>query len=102
MKFTFHPEALEEYREAARYYETQRSGLGMSFIIEIEATIQRIQEAPKRWHKIAEGIRSCRTRTFPYAVLYATDSGVLHLIAVMHLHREPGYWRGRRATPPEP
>lgn len=42
----FHPEAGLEYREAATFYDTRRLGLGAAFTLEVEATIERIMEAP--------------------------------------------------------
>ena len=39
--------------------------------------------------------RKARLKRFPYAVVYWIDDGALRIIAVMHLHREPGYWHGR-------
>lgn len=45
----FHPEARLEYREAATFYDSRRPGLGAAFTLEVEATIERIMEAPDRW-----------------------------------------------------
>jgi len=42
MRYEFHPEALEEYQEAARYYEDCQSGLGQCFIDSIDYAISRI------------------------------------------------------------
>ena len=39
--------------------------------------------------------RKARLKRFPYAVVYWLDGGTLRIIAIMHLHREPGYWHGR-------
>jgi hypothetical protein len=30
---------------------------------------------------------------FPHAVLYRATAGEVQIIAVMHLHRRPGYWQ---------
>jgi hypothetical protein len=30
---------------------------------------------------------------FPYAILYRIASDEVQIVAVMHLHRRPGYWR---------
>lgn len=95
MTHDFHPEARLEYREAATYYESRRSGLGAAFSVEVEATIQRILEAPDRWRCIEQDVRTCRTRTFPYTILYTVESNSVLIIAVMHLRRKPGYWRDR-------
>lgn len=95
MTFQFHPEARLEYLEAVAFYESRRKGLGAAFTLEVEATIQRLLEAPERWPKLEFDIRVCRTRTFPYGVLYSIESDAIVILAVMHLHREPGYWRQR-------
>lgn len=96
MKYSFHPEAHAEYRDAALYYEEHRQGLGEAFVVEVEATIARILDSPHRWRRIAPDIRSCRTRTFPYAVLYSIEGDFILVTAVMHLRRKPGYWVTRR------
>lgn len=35
MKFDFHPEALEEYKDATRYYEGCQSGLGHERVLRV-------------------------------------------------------------------
>ncbi len=41
-------------------------------------------------------LRKCRFDVFPYALVYRIeDADNLQVIAVMHLSREPGYWRNR-------
>ena len=65
MTYEFHPEARVEYREAALFYETRRSGLGAAFTLEIEAAIQRIVKEPDRWRIIEQDVRRCLTHTFP-------------------------------------
>lgn len=39
--------------------------------------------------------RKASLKRFPYAVVYWMDDDTLRIIAIMHLHREPGYWHGR-------
>ena len=95
MTYAFHPDARLEYREAAAFYESRRPGLGAAFSVEIEETIRRILEAPERWRCIEQDVRTCRTRTFPYAILYTVEKGSVLIVTVMHLRRKPGYWRNR-------
>ena len=71
MRFEFHPEALAEYEDAARYYAGCQFGLEPRFIAAVEQVIQQIIEAPDRWLVLEEDIRRCLTRVFPYAVLYS-------------------------------
>jgi len=96
MRYEFHPEALEEYRQAALWYAEREPELGLQFIGSVEDAIKRVVDAPSRWRVIEEDVRRCLTRVFPYAVLYTIESDFLLIVAVMHCSREPGYWRGRR------
>lgn len=99
MSYEFHPEALEEYEEAALYYAERDPGFGLRFIEAVEQTIQRILEAPNRWRVIDEDVRRCLTRVFPYAVLYTVEADFILIVAVMHCSREPGYWKQRVVRP---
>ena len=61
----------------------------------VEHAVQQIVEAPERWRVLEEDIRRCLVRVFPYAVLYTIEKDYVLVIAVMHCHREPGYWHNR-------
>jgi plasmid stabilization system protein ParE len=95
MKFEFHPEALEEYKDAARYYEECQSSLGHRFIAAVEQAILHITEKPEQWKILEEDVRRHLTRVFPYAILYTIESDYILIIAVMHCNRKPGYWKNR-------
>ncbi len=69
MRYEFHPEALEEYNEAAFYYAQKEPGLDLLFITSVENAIQRILHDPRRYRRIEEDVRRCLTRVFPYAIL---------------------------------
>jgi len=73
MNYDFHPEARLEYREAATFYETRRSGLGSAYTLEVEAAIKRILEAPDRWRVIEQDVRRCLTHAFPFGILYTVE-----------------------------
>ena len=47
MKLEFHPEALAEFEDAAKYYATCRDNLELRFIAAIEAIFKRILEYPE-------------------------------------------------------
>ncbi len=70
MRYEFHPEALEEYREAAHWYENREPNLALRFVGEVEDAIRRILDAPDRWRIIEEDVRRCLTHVFPYSILY--------------------------------
>jgi len=56
--------------------------LDADFATEIHATIQRAVTMPL-------------TNRFPYEALYALDGRSIYMLAVMHMRRQPGYWRAR-------
>ncbi|MEK6679360.1 MAG: type II toxin-antitoxin system RelE/ParE family toxin [Nitrospirota bacterium] len=93
--FLFHPEALMEADESARFYEERQEGLGKRFIEALTDTINRIIRNPKLYIKIDDTIRKCRLLHFPYGVIYRDINEFIEIIAVMHLKREPGYWKSR-------
>jgi plasmid stabilization system protein ParE len=95
MTFEFHPEALAEYEAAACYYADRQDDLDLRFITVVERAIRQIQESPQKWRLLEDDVRRCLTRTFPYAILYTIEPDYILIIAVMHCHREPGYWRHR-------
>ncbi len=95
MRYEFHPDAFTEYEEAAQYYAGCQEGLEFRFIAAVEHAVQQIIEDPKRWTIFEDDIRLCLTRVFPYAILYTIEKDYVLIIAVMHCHREPGYWHHR-------
>ena len=40
-------------------------------------------------------MRRCRLSRFPYGLIYAVEGANMLVLAVAHLHRDPGYWRDR-------
>ena len=95
MRWEFHPDALQEYREAISYYAERSPILALRFVDAVEDAIQRILEAPSAWGSLKGDVRRCRTRRFPYGVLYAIERDRIFIVAVMHGSREPGYWQRR-------
>ncbi len=95
MNVLFHPDAELEFNEAIDYYEDVENGLGYDFSIEIANAISRIIAFPKAWPVIDDNIRRALVRRFPYGVLYSEDQETVYVVAVMHLHRNPEYWKHR-------
>lgn len=99
MTWDFHPEALAEYEDAARYYAECEEGLELRFILALESAFRDIVRSPERWRIFESDVRRYLVNVFPYAVLYSIECDSILVIAVMHCHREPGYWKHRLGTP---
>jgi len=95
MRIEFHPDAFAEYQAAVAHYEDRRPGLGARFILAIEKALESIRQAPERWPILEDDVRRRLTRVFPFAVLYTIEREYILVVAIMHCHREPGYWRRR-------
>ena len=96
MNYFFHPEALAEYSEAAYYYSEISSSLAERFIFHIENGIDKIISHPLAWQPIEEDIRRYLIKRFPFGIYYTIeDNDSIIIQAVMHLSREPDYWKSR-------
>ena len=69
MRHEFHPEAFEEFEEAAHYYADCQEGLELRFVAAVESAIRRILESPGRWRVFEADVRRCLTHVFPHAIL---------------------------------
>jgi plasmid stabilization system protein ParE len=95
MIFKFHESAEKELLDAIDYYESSEPGLGFKFSGEVLSAIYRICEHPQAWTEIDAQTRRCLTQKFPYGILYRIVENEILIMAVMHLHRKPDYWKER-------
>jgi len=95
LKYSFHPTAEKELNQAVDYYNECQGGLGLSFAKEIHLAIQNILSFPNAWPPLSANTRRCLMKRFPYGVIYQTTNEEVFIIAVMHLNREPNYWKTR-------
>ena len=95
MNYSFHESDEEEFFAAIEYYESCQPGLGLRFSEELYAAITRICKHPFSWTQMDVKTRRCLTNKFPFGILYRIVDENIHIMAVMNLHRKPGYWMNR-------
>lgn len=95
MRPVLDPAASAELREAARFYEESRSGLGREFLDSVEAAFDSIIRHPMLWRKLKGRFRRCLSHENPCGIIYVVEADSVFVAAVMHLRREPGYWERR-------
>lgn len=95
MKIEFLPEADEEFREAARYYESEAAGVGLSFIAAVHKGVDEIVRFPLAAQTQKAGIRKKVLRHFSYNIFYAIEADIIVIVAVAHQRKRPNYWRAR-------
>ena len=96
MTFSFHTEAQAEFYEAINYHETCEQGLEEDFSMEVFLAIQHVVNYPSAWPVLEDDVRRCLVNRFPFGILYSIEQGEVFILAVMHLHRDPDYWKHRR------
>ncbi len=94
------PEASTELEEAARWYEAQRSGLGLTFLAAVDVAVEYLAA----WPESGSGVpgvpaspSACQlpVSRFPYRIVYMIASEEVRVLAVAYTRRRPGYWRSR-------
>ena len=93
----FHPKAESEMLEVATWYETQQADVGKRFLASIQDAINRIDLNPELYAIIHLDVRRCLAKTFPFGVLFRITPDIVEVVAVMHLHRDPDYWKTRNS-----
>ncbi len=93
--FAFHREAVAEFIEALHYYAGISPELGDRFYDEIHRVISDVCQFPTTFRFLSQPARRHFTREFPYGIIYVERPDDIWILAVMHLHRKPGYWQHR-------
>jgi plasmid stabilization system protein ParE len=92
---SFRKAARLEYDEAAIWYESQKVGLGVEFVEEIERALLAACEAPQRFSAVLQDVHRVRVRRFPYFIFFRVRGNRLIVLAVFHVRRDPAVWRER-------
>ncbi|MEO0948664.1 MAG: type II toxin-antitoxin system RelE/ParE family toxin [Cyanobacteria bacterium J06641_5] len=95
MDFSFHPDAEAELNHAIDYYEARVKGLGVDFANTAFSSMETILAHPEIWPILENEVRRCLLPRFPYGILYTVKPTEIFILSVMHLRKEPFYWRER-------
>jgi plasmid stabilization system protein ParE len=87
--------AKNDLLEIIAWYDLRSSTAAEMFLQEFSLAVQRIAKFPKACPKVSRRARRCRLSRFPYGLIYQIRKNEIVIFAVMHLHRKPGYWKGR-------
>ena len=88
-------DAQTEYDDAADWYESRRSGLGLRFVEAVEQVLKAISGQPDRWPEAMVGVREAPVQKWPYCIYYEVHSDHVMVLAVFHTSRNPGVWQSR-------
>ena len=89
------PSAQHDIDEAFIWYEKALENLGFEFLLSLEAAIEAIKRNPEHAGFAYKHIRSIALMRFPFSVYYIVEAGVIIVLAVFHLSRNPTEWMQR-------
>lgn len=95
MNVDFEEHAREELRDAVAYYEAIDPELGSKFSAAVENAISLVRQFPNAWPPLSATTRRCRTKQFPYGIIYRIRDNEIQILAIAHFSREPNYWIDR-------
>ncbi|PZN77506.1 MAG: hypothetical protein DM484_14545 [Candidatus Methylumidiphilus alinenensis] len=100
MSYFFNPAARAEHLEHVAYYESQRPGLGVRYLVAFDAAMSKICHTPQSYKiEFPPDIRRCRIVGFPYNILFRQVGDEVEVLVIAPHRRKPGYWLGRLHRP---
>ena len=91
----FHPESEREVLAHERWYRDRSDVAAQGFLLELDAAVHLVSEAPERWPIQARGERRYVFPRYPFSLLYRIREDHVFVTAVAHQSRRVGYWRRR-------
>jgi len=96
------PEAQDDARREALYYDGQRYGLGADFLDGLLDAYTVVERQPQSFARLQTAkpnreIRYYIMPRFPYSVVYELLQQRVVVLAIIHHKRGPRYWRRRLA-----
>lgn len=91
----FLPEAESEIEAASLGYEEQGPGLGIRFLLAIDAALRRASDNPRCFPKVMRRTRKAVIRRFPYVVFYVVEKERILVTGAFHGRRHPDSWTDR-------
>ncbi len=88
-------EAQIEFDEAFDYYEGQRAGLGIDFVVRVQQVFDRISANPLLHAVVLGDVRKAVVTRFPYCVFYRPHADRVEILAVFQTSRDPAIWQWR-------
>ncbi|WP_437875440.1 type II toxin-antitoxin system RelE/ParE family toxin [Sorangium sp. So ce513] len=94
------PESEAELREAAAWYKERSPDVARRFLAEVRSLARDVARSPHRFPVLVQPdldppVRRALVPGFPYALVFLVTEDAVHVLAVAHQHRAPGYWLRR-------
>ena len=92
-KLIFTPEAREDVKAAAKYYNGQLPGLGRKFKTDVKQQLSLLKQNPFTRSIRYDNVRFALLNKFPYSIHYSINGKDIMIYAVICDYRNPKeYW----------
>lgn len=95
LPLVLHELADAEALDAYDWYAARDLVAAEKFRSALLEAMDQIAERPELSPPFDGSLRRRLLHGFPYGVLYEAGADTVFVVAIMHLHRKPDYWRGR-------
>jgi len=95
MRVELHVEADRELLEASSWIESERTGYGDRFLDAFVRERDLLLRFPFCGSPRSRRARHLRITGFKYDIIYYVVGETIHIVAIAHHSRRPGYWRSR-------
>jgi len=91
MKTVFSPKSLIELKEAVKFYEKRKKGLGKRFSKAVKENLEFIQRNPIASELKYQNIRVSIIKKFPFNIhyYYEKESSIIFVAAIFHTSQNP-------------
>jgi toxin ParE1/3/4 len=91
------PEAEADLTDAAVWYDSRESGLGLQFLSEVHSAMARVLKSPESFTRLRRNptVRRVLTRRFPYRVFFIVRPDAIVVFAILQAARHDRVWKHR-------
>ena len=91
-------ETQDDLKEGFLWYEEKRPGLGIDFMLSIEATLRSLERTPLSYSLAPTNIPNIRRAVvykFSYLIFYTVVQQSVIILSVISSKRDPAIWKSR-------
>ena len=85
------PLAILMTKDAYKWYEEQKPGLGEEFLDELDGIYNKLSAHPEYFVKLKKNFRQAALKRFPFVIVYEIIKKGVVVFAVFHTSRNPKY-----------
>ncbi len=87
LEIEFHKGASKDTEDSFVWYENQKTGLGLRFLVCIEVALSIIKDNPLLFAVTYKDFRRAPVEVFPFSIYYKIKGDAIIIVGIMHQKR---------------